>query len=204
MLEPCAMKDAKLGKDSFVNFVNDWMDAFMLKMRPVNMYNYPPLVVFVAVFLLGATKGGPWVRELGMNPWGAVAMMFFFQAGSILTMYLVFRNIHERAGKVVIPTLGFFVLTESIAIPAILFAGMGFLEFLGMFMTVWSVYVQASSLWKNLDGNFWRVMWGYLVYAVLFACFTMAVVYVFMSVGVIDEEMIRKAEDLLLRPQNPM
>ena len=114
------------------------------------------------------------------------------------------RSMLHYFGAPLMPLSGFILATEALALPSIIVFYAGGLGILATFWSVWIFWAQAAGLMKMSQVNGLRVLLGYLAYVTVLTLLSSVVLFVFLSMGWIDHEVVQKFAEqfkLLLAPQ---
>lgn len=185
------------------NLVRDAAQTLLFRYQAPEAYRYSPLTITAILIALGLQLAAAWAPVFGDAP-GAIA---FFLVSMVLKWWVlsqVMRSMLHYFGAPLMPLSGFILATEALALPSIIVFYAGGLGILATFWSVWIFWAQAAGLMKMSQVNGLRVLLGYLAYGTVLTLLSSVVLFIFISMGWIDQEDVQKFAEqfkLLLAPQ---
>lgn len=173
------------------NLVRDAAQTLLFRYQAPEHYRYSPVAVTAVLVALGLQLAAAWAPVFGQAP-GAIA---FFLISMVLKWWVlsqVMRSMLHYFGAPLMPLGGFILATEALMLPSIVTLYSKELGMLAIFWSVWIFWAQAAGLIKMSGVNGLRVLMGYLAYAFILSLLNGAVMFLFLSLGWLDNSVLQE------------
>ena len=182
------------------NLVRDAAQTLLFRYHAPEHYRYSPVAVTAVLIALGLQLAAAWAPVFGQSP-GAIVFFLISMALKWWVLSSVMRSVLHYFGAPLMPLGGFILATEALMLPSIIVLYSKDLGMLSIFWSVWIFWAQAAGLIKMSQINGLRVVLGYLIYAFVLSVLNGVVMFLFLSLGWLDnavlQEFIGQFETLL-------
>ncbi|STZ52752.1 hypothetical protein [Neisseria dentiae] len=166
------------------HFLRDMWDILRLRYKNPADYRYSLAVSAAVLLLIGLVNAAATAPLFGKSP-AVVTLAVLLTVLKCGVLSLVMgRMLSRGAGK--LPLWGFVLASEALSVPLLALFYAPALAAAGMFWQIWIFVAQAVGLIRMSGQPGWRVMLGYLVYAVLTVVAGSVLMMVLVQIGLID------------------
>lgn len=159
-------------------------DILRLRYKNPADYRYSPAVYAAVLLLIGLVNAAATAPLFGKSPAVvALAVLLTVLKCGVLGMVMG-RMLRSGADK--LPMWGFVLASEALSVPLLALFYAPALAAAGMFWQIWIFVAQAVGLIRMSGRPGWRVMLGYLVYAVFTIVAGSVLMMVLAQTGLID------------------
>lgn len=183
------------------HFLRDMWDILRLRYKNPADYRYSLAVSAAVLLLIGLVNAAATAPLFGKSP-AVVTLAVLLTVLKCGVLSLVMgRMLARGAGK--LPLWGFVLASEALSVPLLALFYAPALAAAGMFWQIWIFVAQAVGLIRMSGRPGWRVMLGYLVYAVLTVVAGSVLMMVLAQIGLIDLGALTEQARVILEARPP-
>lgn len=183
------------------HFLRDMWDILRLRYKHPADYRYTLPVCAAVLLLLGLVNAAATAPVFGKSPAAVVfAVLLTVLKCGVLSTVMSRTLLRDTLPK--LPLWGFILASEALSVPLLALFYIPSLAAAGLFWQIWIFWVQALGLIKMSAQPGWRVMLGYLAYAVSTVLAGSVLMMVFAQAGWLDlAALSEQAKIILEAPQ---
>lgn len=194
-------------------FFRDLLSVLRLRYRPLETYRYSPLVYVVILLLCGISSAAvmQWSFDAAPNypvKFNSTASLVAFSVCLAVLQWwslsFILSKMLQHFSKQVTPLWGYMLLTQAFGMFSVLFLYLpkDWLV-IGSVFQMWTFWVQLYGLFfvaaREVSG--WKVLLSYVSSYAIFGVLTMLVGAVFLVSGQLDDSMLQKEMQQILKEQ---
>ncbi|WP_373796081.1 hypothetical protein [Neisseria dentiae] len=181
------------------HFLRDMWDILRLRYKNPADYRYSLAVSAAVLLLIGLVNAAATAPLFGKSP-AVVTLAVLLTVLKCGVLSLVMGRMLSR-GAPKLPLWGFVLASEALSVPLLALFYAPALAAAGMFWQIWIFVAQAVGLIRMSGQPGWRVMLGYLVYAVLTVVAGSVLMMVLAQIGLIDLGALTEQARVILESQ---
>ncbi len=181
------------------HFLRDMWDILRLRYKNPADYRYSLAVSAAVLLLIGLVNAAATAPLFGKSP-AVVTLAVLLTVLKCGVLSLVMGRMLSR-GAAKLPLWGFVLASEALSVPLLALFYAPALAAAGMFWQIWIFVAQAVGLIRMSGQPGWRVMLGYLVYAVLTVVAGSVLMMVLAQIGLIDLDALTEQARVILESQ---
>ncbi len=181
------------------HFLRDMWDILRLRYKNPADYRYSLAVSAAVLLLIGLVNAAATAPLFGKSP-AVVTLAVLLTVLKCGVLSLVMGRMLSR-GAPKLPLWSFVLASEALSVPLLVLFYAPALAAVGMFWQIWIFVAQAVGLIRMSGQPGWRVMLGYLVYAVLTVVAGSVLMMVLAQTGLIDLGALTEQARVILESQ---
>lgn len=175
-----------------LNFINDAWQLLRMRFKPLDEYRYPPVVMVAILLVLAVGEAQGFMPVLGLDQYRTVGVAFVFVVMNWLVFSQTMKVFLHYYGAPKLPLAPFVLLSQSLAIPAMLFVFLPPSIALSVVVAwkFWCVWVRVNALSRGSDVSPLHVLLGHLACFVTMILASALLLTILISMGVLDLELM--------------
>ncbi len=188
-----------------LNFINDAWQLLRMRFKPLTEYHYSPVVMAAILLVLAVGEAQGFMPVLGLDQYRTVGIAFAFVVLNWLVFSQTMRVFLHYYGAPKLPLAPFVLLSQSLAIPAMLFVYLpaSIALTIAVAWKFWCVWVRVNALSRGSDVTPLYVLLGHLACFVAMMLASMLLLVMLISFGVLDVNVLMANVEAMQQTMTP-